>query len=473
MSQKLFYVFILFLLTVYCTDDFIGSKYVAFNNITTTNFASSHNYTIILSPDLIKYENNPLFIQDRPWEVRIDNGYPNIIYSPETPNKNKTFQLWYADWLHANPHIEGTCYAESNDGINFIKPNLGIIEFNGTKNNNIVFKNCGGLGIWKDIYTKNESERYKAFGTLTNSISGTAVSPNGIYNWSDFRQLSLNNRYDTHNNMFFDINKTNKYIAVTRGIEFPPRTVAISDSKNNLFNSSFRNVSVVESGGNINQTYAQITFKYYGIYLGLVMIFDSNTTTQRVFCELSYSTDLVQWYRINPGKQLIPLSPLSDNAFDSYICFSAAYPIVYNNRIRLYYFGGNGPHNGPRNSSFALATIRLDGFAGITNDNNKSKIAMIETYELLINGKYFIVNIDIKSQYNSYAKIGLKNINGFQLNDSDTINGNVTDYVVSWNGKQEITNLIGKNVIIQFELYQSILYTFNFVNDSQYLFRSE
>lgn len=25
-------------------------------------------------------ENNPLFTQDMPWEIRIDNGYPNVIY---------------------------------------------------------------------------------------------------------------------------------------------------------------------------------------------------------------------------------------------------------------------------------------------------------------------------------------------------------------------------------------------------------
>ena len=24
--------------------------------------------------------NNPLFTQDQPWEVRIDNGYPNVLY---------------------------------------------------------------------------------------------------------------------------------------------------------------------------------------------------------------------------------------------------------------------------------------------------------------------------------------------------------------------------------------------------------
>ena len=33
--------------------------------------------------------------------------------------------------------------------------------------------------------------------------------------------------------------------------------------------------------------------------------------------------------------------------------------------VVTYMLGGNGPHNGIRNSSFALATLREDGFAGL------------------------------------------------------------------------------------------------------------
>ena len=32
-----------------------------------------------------KYEGNPLWNQDRAWEPRLDNGYPNVIHDPSDP----------------------------------------------------------------------------------------------------------------------------------------------------------------------------------------------------------------------------------------------------------------------------------------------------------------------------------------------------------------------------------------------------
>merc|ERR1711997_739459 len=51
--------------------------------------------------------------------------------------------------------------------------------------------------------------------------------------------------------------------------------------------------------------------------------------------------------------------------FDSHIIFAAAHPIPVESAIRVYYMGGNGPHNGPRNSSLGLATLRHDGFVAV------------------------------------------------------------------------------------------------------------
>jgi hypothetical protein len=59
------------------------------------------------------------------------------------------------------------CYAESDDGITFTKPNLGLFDFNGEKNTNIVLI---GSGVYGDRYCnsvivdereKDASKRYK------------------------------------------------------------------------------------------------------------------------------------------------------------------------------------------------------------------------------------------------------------------------------------------------------------------------
>ncbi|GIT05144.1 MAG: hypothetical protein CM1200mP29_05550 [Verrucomicrobiota bacterium] len=40
-------------------------------------------------------------------------------------------------------HREVTCYAESRDGFHWVKPKLGLFEFNGSKENNIVIDGVG------------------------------------------------------------------------------------------------------------------------------------------------------------------------------------------------------------------------------------------------------------------------------------------------------------------------------------------
>eukprot|EP01084_Bolivina_argentea_P301212 519587_1 len=456
--------FCIYITLVICQNDFIGRKYSTINNISTIDHKSSSGFKTVISPSLVKYSGNPLFGQDKPWETRIDNGYPNVVYTSDAGNK--TYQLWYDSFIPKDAGGEGTLYAQSTDGIKWIKPNLGLVKINNSANNNIMFANSGGVGIFKDIYTKNDSERYKAFGQLdgmhSNNKGGTAVSSDGLH-WTDIRYLNLYNRWDCHNNMFYDIGypvTVDKYFAITRGPDFPPRTVAISKSGVNNFWSSYTKADVVESGGNDNQTYSQITMEYYDIFLGLVMIYDSTSQNQRVYCELAWSPNMYDWYRVNPGDQLIPLSPLKPVTYDSYICFTAGYPVVVDGAVRLYYFGGNGPHSGARESFFAMANMRMDGFAGIMNEQ-KGEVANVNTFKLAVQGKYLCVTMDVVQGVDGSIDVVLENKNGFE---SGSVNKNVTNFALTWKNGNDLTSLIGQDVVIQFQLTDAILYTFQFAN---------
>ena len=102
-----------------------------------------------------KDENNPLFKEDKPWEPRFDNPYCSILYDEE----ENIYKCWYSIFIKSGPHGDfpgegissekrsrlkwtegdrdyGVCYATSKDGIHWEKPELGLIEFNGKKNNN-------------------------------------------------------------------------------------------------------------------------------------------------------------------------------------------------------------------------------------------------------------------------------------------------------------------------------------------------
>lgn len=131
-------------------------------------------------------------------------------------------------------------------------------------------------------------------------------------------------------------------------------------------------------GDRTNQTYAMPVFRHAGVYLGLLAIF--NTQTDRTHCELAWSADTVAWHRIQPGTPLIPTATRRD-AYDWGCVYPAAVPVVRENEIRLYYGASNGPHTNWRDGFLALATLRPDGFAGWT-PQNETKPAVVLTRPL-------------------------------------------------------------------------------------------
>ena len=77
-----------------------------------------------------KHRSNPLLIQDKPWEMRLDNAYPNVVKT------NAAYQLWYGGFIagkhfdtsEGRDRVNGFHYANSTDGLTWNKPALGIFD---------------------------------------------------------------------------------------------------------------------------------------------------------------------------------------------------------------------------------------------------------------------------------------------------------------------------------------------------------
>ena len=77
-----------------------------------------------------------------------------------------------------------TCYAESDDGINWVKPNLGIFTFDGSPDNNIIW-DLHGASVFIDREEPNSDKRYKAIGFCRRYRNIFLItSPDGI-RWDD------------------------------------------------------------------------------------------------------------------------------------------------------------------------------------------------------------------------------------------------------------------------------------------------
>lgn len=166
---------------------------------------------------------------DNEWEG-VHNGYASVI------RMGDTYRLYYrADpFRHRldkapTPGKAVICVAESRDGgITFRKPNVGKYEYNGTKNNNIVFSRAKAIDNFSVFYDTNpncpKEEKFKALCELNlGSEGGTHLIYYASEDGYDFREqyaLDVQGTFDTYNVVLWDEN-TEQYFLYYRAFHTP------------------------------------------------------------------------------------------------------------------------------------------------------------------------------------------------------------------------------------------------------------
>jgi hypothetical protein len=405
-----------------------------------------------------KHNANPLFGEEEEWEMRFDNLYGNIIFDTE----EKIYKCWYSPFIvesvshdmtieerdksyKEHPKREmGICYAISTDGINWKKPELGLVEYNGSKNNNIVWRGPHGTGIMKDLSETDPTKRYKA---IFQGMS-VAYSADGIH-WSKKKKVKgVRVAGDTHNNAIW-APTLNKYVGMTRtwGRKYG-REVARIESEDFL---QWTREEVVLHGVNKDlQTYSMPIFYYKQLYLGLVTIYQEST--DRVWTELTWSPDTRNWYRIDEGN---PLIPNSEKILDyDYGCvYACASPIIKDDKIMLYYGGSDWKHSGWRNGFLCLATLRPDGFAGYVQED-RNREGVIVTRPIGYNGGTLRFTADIEN--GGSIKVSVLNSDGEQIATSKSITKTITDGIVQLDRK-----IMDYNITLKIEIHSAKIYSFS------------
>jgi hypothetical protein len=112
------------------------------------------------------------------------------------------------------------CYAESTDGITWTKPELGLVEFEGSTANNIVWEGVGvhNFAPFKDTNPNCKPEaRYKALGGGEKGGLVAFTSPDAI-NWTlvSSEPVITKGAFDSQNLAFYD-NVRGRYVDFHRG----------------------------------------------------------------------------------------------------------------------------------------------------------------------------------------------------------------------------------------------------------------
>lgn len=425
-----------------------------------------------------KHHSNPLLVADKPWEGSLSYAYGTVL-----PNEQGNgYRLWYHAWMGEYTNL----YATSRDGLSWEKPELELIDFKGSKANNIFFRRTKEDHLPQVIYTpweKDPNRRYKLinydYGRTKpdNLVSGFwgAYSSDGIQ-WKDVTRNPVlkdpgdvgNFVWDSHGQRYIGYPKI---FAPVRG--FNRRCVGFTATKDFEHWPSAQLILEPDEDDDRWITHAYQRTEFYGLsafpyesgYIGFLWIFrvTDGKNDGPIYCELVSSRDGINWVRQEStnGERvaILPIGP--QGTWDRGMVFTTNHPLVENNTIKLWYGGFTATHGVDDDSAtggIGLATLRKDGFVSL---DAKEAVGIVTTKplknlqgSLRVNAKAVTGSLKVE-----VLRENGKVLPGFSRNECEAIRSDGTDLQVSWKDNKLLPD-VPEPIRLRFILQNAELYSF-------------
>ncbi len=432
--------------------------------------ADSTNVTAILhQPE--KYPNNPLIRGDVPWE-QAPYCFGTVIYDEE----DSIFKIWYQSYNYGQPVETRTpvLYATSKDGMEWTRPNLGIFEFQGSSENNIVLQNYGHHDLYSPSVIKDSSEsdpnkRYKMIwwdfplGDEGYQDDGMCVafSPDGIY-WEKYPGNPVLHANKTEQSIsdvmsVMQDKNTGKFVAYTKGwaSPWPSHRQIVRTESSDFIHWSEPEVVITHKHDLIDpQSYGMTVSQYGNNYIGLMYSY-KKPGNETIDLQLTVSHDNKNWKRVANQETFIPLG--KQGSWDDGMIFCA--PMINHGDKTLVYYGAwDGPHNTKtRRSGIGLATLRLNGFVSLS----AKTVGSVTTHPMKNAEGPLLVNANALggSLKAEILDAEGKPIPGYTVDDCLPIKNDDITQVVRWNNHTELPDY--KNSLsIHFSIDKASLFGF-------------
>jgi hypothetical protein len=170
-----------------------------------------------------------VLVTDKPWEGP-DSAYFTVFQD------GAIVRLYYRGMVPGDDTSTNqvTCYAESTNGIHFTRPNLGLVEFQGSKSNNIIYQGveAHNFAPFRDGNpAAKPEERYRALAGSSGKLYAF-VSPDGIH-WKKLQPepVMTKGAFDSLNLSFWD-ERTQNYRCFSRYMDGGVRAIQSCTSTN-------------------------------------------------------------------------------------------------------------------------------------------------------------------------------------------------------------------------------------------------
>ena len=340
-----------------------------------------------------KYAANPVIKGDKPWEGWGPYQYGTVLWD------DGKLKAWYS-CIGGDSGF--TCYAESKDGITWTKPDLGIVDFKGSKANNIV----GNMGLASVIKLADGKWAMYSWGGKDGPQLHT--SDDGLH-WTQAK-AQLFSSSDVVN-FFYDPYRQ-RFVSTYKVANRRHRATGVAVSQDGLTWTKPVEGPVFGADDldpDASQIYGMPVFPYQGMYIGLPWMYHARWMKHGAYkspddmyeaqigspctvdIQLVWGWNLIQWNRTPDRKPFIALG--AKPAWDWAMIFTARAPVVVGDKLYFYYGGFDRVHDDYAGikGAIGLATLRLDGFcsmhAGDAEGSLISRREVFGTPRITVNAK--------------------------------------------------------------------------------------
>ncbi|CAL1519379.1 hypothetical protein [Chitinophaga sp. MM2321] len=442
---------------------------------------------------------------DAPWEGSGSNFHSIF-------KDGDIYRMYYSAWnlsfkedgkITDGTHPFFLCYAESKDGIHWVKPNLGLHEYQGSKDNNIVMVS-GKLGpVYPDLghpavfLDKNPDvtpdAKYKAIIRDYSAESGLKgllafKSPDGIH-WTLMADHAVitDGAFDSQNLAFWDESRK-EYRAYWRWMS-PLRAIRTASSKDFIHWTNQADLTYVNSP--VEQLYINV-IKTYERAPQLLMGFPVRYTehpwspSMEALPELEHrkkrsqtetrfgtaisealfmvSRDGVKFKRWNeaflrPGIERKGTWNYGHQYMGWHVVQTKSDLEGAPDELSLYTVESYWTDN---SSELRRYTLRLDGFVSVNAPMSGGEVV---TRPVTFTGKNLLLNFSTSAAGEIKVELQDKHgkpIPGFTLNDCEPVFGDTIERPVYWKKGADVSKLKGKTIRVRFVMKDADLYAFRF-----------
>ncbi len=413
---------------------------------------------------------------DRPWEGAFC-AYATVL------KDGPLFRLYYRGLTRSGrdgSDAEVTCYAESNDGMQWTRPELGLFEVGGGKANNVVLAGKAPFShnfspMIDDRPGVPESERYKAIAGTSESGLHAFVSPDGL-RWRTLvdRPVITQGGFDSQNVAFWSPTER-RYLCFLRVNPGGIRRIARATSADFL---NWTEPELMSYGGKpVEHLYTNQTGPYFRaphLLLGIAARFMPGRQV--------LSAEQAKAIGVDPGyfrdcSDAVLITSRGGTEYDRTFMEGFLVPGIgpENWVSRTNYPARNVVQTGPNEMSFYVNqnygqptshlrrySLRLDGFACVRAGYDGGQW---RTRPIRFEGKTLRLNFatsaagEIRVEFQDSQGGPLP---GFTLADSEPLIGNEIERSVRWKRGGDVSALSGKIVRLRFTLKDASLYALQF-----------